>query len=64
MSDNELTETQKAIIRNAERHDHSELVRRNGVWGTCVECPRADGKIYPERCKNFDRPDHQLRPLW
>jgi hypothetical protein len=33
---------------------------RNGRWGTCVECPRADGQTFIEFCENTDRYDHQL----
>ena len=33
---------------------------RNGVWGTCVDCPRVDGEAYPERCEFFGRRDHKL----
>jgi len=33
---------------------------RNGRWGTCVDCPRTDGHVYPEFCKHTDRYDHQL----
>jgi len=37
---------------------------RNGVWGTCVECPRDSGnKAYPEFCKHGSRNDHQLSLL-
>ena len=60
----EFTEAQKRKIRDVLRHGHEELVRRNGVWGTCVECPRIDGKVYPEKCRNFNRYDHQIKPAW
>ena len=37
-----------------------EQFRRNGKWGTCVDCPRTDGKVFPEFCINFNRYDHNL----
>lgn len=34
---------------------------RNGVWGTCTDCPRDNkGNAYPEFCENANRGDHQL----
>lgn len=37
------------------------LLERNGRWGTCAECPRAeDGSPLPETCKNTNREDHRL----
>lgn len=42
-------------------HDRDRLLARNGRWGTCVECPCETGLLYPERCVNTDRYDHQLR---
>lgn len=37
---------------------------RNGVWGTCCDCPelKIAGKAVtlPEHCENFGRHDHQL----
>ena len=33
---------------------------RNGVWGTCVDCPQAEGKAYPEFCPHGHRSDHRL----
>ena len=37
---------------------------RNGVWGTCCDCPalKIAGRVVtlPEQCKNFGRYDHQL----
>lgn len=35
--------------------------KRNGVWGTCVSCPRKGGTAYPEECVHFGRYDHQLK---
>jgi hypothetical protein len=40
--------------------DKIEQVKRNRVWGTCVDCPQEDGKTYPERCIHFGRADHKL----
>lgn len=37
-----------------------DLLERNGRWGTCVSCPRAERKVYPELCPNTKRYDHQL----
>lgn len=37
----------------------TQLVR-NGVWGTCVDCPRRDGRAYPEECENVARYDHKI----
>ena len=42
-------------VEDAERQ-----IARNGVWGTCVDCPRKDGQTFPERCKYFSRGDHQI----
>lgn len=33
---------------------------RNGVWGTCADCPRTEGKTYPEFCQHGLRGDHRL----
>lgn len=35
---------------------------RNGVWGTCADCPvvNIENVVYPELCKNFSRTDHRL----
>ena len=34
---------------------------RNGVWGTCVDCPRDHfNHAFPEFCRNTDRYDHRL----
>jgi hypothetical protein len=36
---------------------------RNGVWGTCVDCPRDSAEhAYPEFCTNATRDDHLLAP--
>lgn len=34
---------------------------RNGVWGTCADCPTSnvENEVYPELCKNFSRKDHR-----
>lgn len=34
--------------------------RRNGRWGTCVDCPKIEGRAYPELCVNTERGDHNL----
>ncbi len=44
----------------ADHHQRNMLLARNGVWGTCVCCPRVDGVAYPECCENSDRYDHRL----
>jgi hypothetical protein len=33
---------------------------RNGVWGTCVDCPGEHDSKRPEDCVYFARYDHQL----
>ena len=38
--------------------DRFEQFRRNGRWGTCVDCPIIEGKSYPELCVNTTRGDH------
>ena len=42
------------------RLDMFEQFRRNGKWGTCGDCPKTDGKSFPEFCINFKRSDHTL----
>ena len=37
-----------------------EAFIRTGVWGTCVDCPRLDGKKVPELCVHAERCDHRL----
>ena len=41
-------------------NEAKRLVARNGVWGTCVDCPRVMGHPYPEKCQHFKRADHKL----
>jgi len=61
------------ILKNNPRmEEHTKLhmmnqMMRNGRWGTCVDCPDAEGKpggdvyiLYPENCPNTDRSDHWL----
>jgi hypothetical protein len=44
-----------------ERGDGFRQFMRNGVWGTCCDCPRdSDGHAYPEFCENALRYDHQI----
>ena len=40
--------------------DRVEQFERNGVWGTCVDCPIKEGSTFPEKCENFSRYDHKL----
>ena len=55
----ESTTAHKAAM--AERGDSFAQFMRNGVWGTCVDCPRdSNGKVYPEFCENGYRYDHKL----
>ena len=43
--------------------DAKQQIARNGVWGTCVDCPRGKrGQVFPERCRYFARGDHQIAP--
>jgi hypothetical protein len=55
---------QVVVIMRGQRilvRDAVELIRRNGRFGTCADCPRdASGKVYPEKCKNTERQDHWL----
>jgi hypothetical protein len=40
---------------------HFTCFARNGVWGTCGDCPCVWGRVpYPEFCVNRDRSDHLL----
>lgn len=39
---------------------HKNVFSRTGRWGTCVDCPRRDGEVYPEECENSGRYDHAL----
>lgn len=41
-------------------HQGRACLDRYGRWGTCVDCPRRDGVVYPEECENTDRYDHRL----
>ena len=70
----------KRILKNnpmMEEHTKIRMMdqmRRNGRWGTCVDCPDDQGrtfagnmmgdgrsnKIFPENCPNTDRYDHWL----
>jgi hypothetical protein len=58
-----------------DKHENTKQVianqiNRTGVWGTCVDCPDKEGKVYgkgrnelevlPEKCLNIDRYDHRL----
>jgi len=37
------------------------MYARNGVWGTCADCPTDSlGHQYPELCTNRTRYDHHL----
>lgn len=57
-------------LGNTETHsfiDRSRLMpfdhfRKNGVWGTCTDCPETVDRLdaYPEHCINFQRSDHRL----
>jgi hypothetical protein len=43
--------------------DRFRQFMRNGVWGTCVDCPRDNHQhAYPEFCANKQRSDHLLTP--
>ena len=44
----------------ADRYQARACLARYGRWGTCVDCPRVDGTVHPERCELTDRYDHQL----
>lgn len=46
----------------ADHHSRAELIARNGRWGTCVDCPRENGTVYPERCEFTARYDHNTSP--
>lgn len=36
-----------------------ETYHRIGRWGTCVSCPIDNGIVYPEKCVETTRSDHQ-----
>ena len=40
--------------------DHFMCFARNERWGSCVDCPRSNGHVYPEFCIYKDRYDHTL----
>jgi protein gp37 len=44
-----------------DHHDRAALLARNGRWGTCVECPRDDIGVHPERCVQTQQYNHQLQ---
>jgi tRNA(His) 5'-end guanylyltransferase len=50
----------KNIPEREDHHSRQELLLRNGRWGTCADCPRISGKVYPEHCQFTDRYDHLL----
>ena len=53
--------TSEAHLRYKKAHgDKFEQFRRNGRWGTCTDCPRIEGRVYPELCVNTKRSDHNL----
>lgn len=43
-----------------EEMSKTKLMTRNGRHGTCVDCPRVHGEVYPELCKFTARYDHNL----
>jgi protein gp37 len=45
----------------ADHHDRAALLARIGKWGTCADCPRRDGAVFPEECGYAERYDHNLR---
>lgn len=43
------------------RKDSFQQFMRNGVWGTCVDCPKDnEGRALPEFCEYSRRGDHLL----
>src|SRR3989339_585547 len=65
----------KILEKNPKMEEHTkeqmkDQMTRNGRWGTCVDCPDAEGrkygdnrdmyKVFPEKCPNTDRYDHWL----
>lgn len=53
------SEAHKKAMRS--RGDSFSQFMRNGVWGTCVDCPRdSNENAYPEFCEHALRSDHQL----
>ncbi|HCC23151.1 TPA: hypothetical protein DF272_03160 [Candidatus Falkowbacteria bacterium] len=56
-------------MENFRKEQMTEQMRRNGRWGTCVDCPDDQGRTYgasrsnkvmPENCPETDRYDHWL----
>ena len=61
MSVAEFLQPFREKIDGKNHHFRDELLKRNGIWGTCVDCPKDEtGFPHPERCKNVDRGDHKL----
>ena len=59
MSNKETKEKHEKLDK--QTRDAFHQFARNGVWGTCVDCPRGeDGHVFPEFCKYFNRYDHEL----
>lgn len=55
------TSSESHLKAMRERGDGFRQFMRNGVWGTCCDCPRdSAGLAYPEFCEHALRHDHQL----
>lgn len=48
-------------MREDQLRDAFHQFARNFRWGTCGDCPRSDGRAYPEFCTHTARGDHNLR---
>lgn len=55
----EITDAHSKAMR--ERGNSFNQFMRNGVWGTCVACPRdSNHHAYPEFCEHAMRSDNHL----
>ena len=58
---NMILRDEQHINAMKEYADSFQQFIRNGVWGTCADCPRDNNnKAYPEFCKYGHRGDHHL----
>lgn len=62
MTDRELLAAYVAKVapHSVKEYRSGELILRNGRWGTCSGCPREKTDVYPERCDETKRYDHNI----
>lgn len=48
-----------------KEYRRDQFIEARGVWGTCGYCPRKlfSQEKQPQKCSDWKRPDHQLKPL-